>query len=1088
MARSNPFGNRTSAVGQAANAFARQGQSVSQARVSAQNFVSGRGAAPSTPANPRASSNQGLAQRPTGQSAPGRSSGTSELRINPRRAEKINNQQMQNHAQAIFENARRAHADISARVNAFSSEDKQLLDLLPKNEFGMIDFGESNGFGAVKGIANLSEQKLGELRQKAGLFNQKQLLARGPAAPLTPAGDRALAELRMLADGVGLEKLSDDELLRFSGISGANGQPGALGFNPQANIPLFDPRTGSIQEAPKDNVLDSGYASRKAKEAVDRHKINNSTVPGYLDPMVLDAVWSKAFSEAQQEQNSVIAQENIASQRRSEFDASRPGTGQFFDVGQGGSNVSGRSVAGGSPEDIAQTSNEFFSSGGGSQGMPGFGADSLRNEQMALQASLADAFDDENLNIKVYESGRQDARDAYARRLEFEDELNDFARKRTQENERRSLEENKFARERLSLQKSQQSMQIRRQNVESEMRNRRTAAKLGINFDTGGLQWMQEEIRKGEETLQFLELNYALGDKELASQRINIINEYELRMQEHDLNARQAYGQAFSDYQKSISSLQSEFYSSQKDVRTARKEARERYADKVYEIDKATAEFYTEERRRAEDREFELAKHEMDNMIKNGDALSFIDSTASRIEGNSVIKRGREAIQFYDIVEESGNRAETLLANNAGDRQYVAVDNALVTGFMKMTDPGSVVRESEFNRIPDGIGLVEGIRAKWAGWQYGGILTPESRREIVEMSRLLKEAHMENVQIELQPFIDRVDRFNRQSGSFEAVEITDLIPAAILPDLPQTTVDMWTIQMRGGEAHFGGEGALPQFNVDAVGMRTDRHNNPTALAWSPRLEKWFNDRGHKVTKGDPFPDNANAFTLDFSKEKDVYAATRDYIDHHTFYYNGAQRWTHTALSKNDWDSMSIAQKNQVISNMYAKEGGNGSLAINTIQNTPIAEHKNEGFDIIQKAYSQDVPEEIPANQPAMEPSQMLALLPNSSLGEEDFDVSGMLTHKDLSAIRNSSPESRQKVIDQIIKVKLGQIEAKGIYVPRDPGIVAKATAATVQAINDSSLLTMGKGSERAKIVWSAGKFLFQKSADLIKDVSFALSQ
>jgi len=1107
MARSNPFGNRSSAVGKAANAFAGQGQSVSRAAASARSFVSGSGRAPpSNPRNPRASPNQGTAQRPTGDSAPGRSSGTPELRVNSRRSEKINNQQKQDRARQLFDNARKGHADAQARVNAFSREDKDLLNLLPRNEFGMIDFGTDDtsgksAFDFLRDQSGMSNTQINDLKQKAGIFNQQQLLGRGPAAPTTPGGERALAELRDLADGIGLETLSDEELLRFNGISGAQGVPGDPGFNPKDAFHNFN--TGNKTTPGGRSILEGDYIKTKGDEAATKYLESTQGDPNTdFDPHLAQSIRSTAMQEAQAEQQALLTEENRKFNQQAQFDSNRPDASQIFDISGGTSQVSGTTIPGGSPEDIAQTTSQFFGGGGGGGGLP-FGQDSLRNEDMMLQASLSDTFDDENLNIKVFQAGRSDAKDAYTERLNFEDELNDVSQKRIQENERKSMEANKFAREKLAISKSQQSMKIRRDNAESELRNRRTAAKLGINFDTGGIQWMQKEIGKGQELLHNLEMNYALGDSQLAAQRVSIINEYELKMTEHDLTARQAYSTAYSDYQGSIKSLQSEFYTSQKDVRTTRKEARERYADKVFEIDKATAEFYTTERHRAEDRDFELSKQEMDKLIDDGDVDDFISKINSQIEQKKVLSDSQEAIQFFGVIEEAYSRS-LLLESRKGqidpetckefNIDFVAVDNEMINAFVKMTDPGGLVRPSEFDKISGGASYVEQLRVAGKRILEGGVASQSIRKELRDASIGLKAAHMKVIQQNLEPFINRVDRFNRRDGNYEPVELTDIIPAHLIPNLPDATINMWGEQIGGGEAYMGGSGALPQFDTTAVGLRTDRHNNPTALAWSPRLETWFNDRGYNVTKGDVFPENPNAYTMDMSNVKDPYAATRDYIDDHSFYYKNEQRWSHTGITKDSWDSMSVRQKDGVIENMYRKEKGSGELSIAGLNGTPINDRvAQNGNGIIQKAYATDVTSEVPDNHASQDPINLV--------GEDarKYDLSGMWTGDDLKRLAAAPPDKRALVLDQITKVKLGQLEARGIEVPREPGIAARATAASIQGINDASLWVGRQVGEagvdaiedkagKIQLMWDGTRFVFQKAGDFAGSVSTSLSQ
>lgn len=107
-------------------------------------------------------------------------------------------------------------------------------------------------------------------------------------------------------------------------------------------------------------------------------------------------------------------------------------------------------------------------------------------------------------------------------------------------------------------------------------------------------------------------------------------------------------------------------------------------------------------------------------------------------------------------------------------------------------------------------------------------------------------------------------------------------------------------------------------------MRTDRHNNPTALMWTPGVEKFFKDKGYNVSKGDIFPEGGN-YSLDMSNVDNPVEATIDYINNYGFYYNGQQRWSHTAMNASEWNKLSYAKKKDVVKKMYSAEGNKGLL-------------------------------------------------------------------------------------------------------------------------------------------------------------------
>jgi hypothetical protein len=62
-------------------------------------------------------------------------------------------------------------------------------------------------------------------------------------------------------------------------------------------------------------------------------------------------------------------------------------------------------------------------------------------------------------------------------------------------------------------------------------------------------------------------------------------------------------------------------------------------------------------------------------------------------------------------------------------------DIALITGFMKMLDPGSVVRETEFATARDTAGLFTQLQNRLEKAQNGQLLSPQQRREYVALSQ-----------------------------------------------------------------------------------------------------------------------------------------------------------------------------------------------------------------------------------------------------------------------------------------------------------------------------------------------------------------
>lgn len=77
-------------------------------------------------------------------------------------------------------------------------------------------------------------------------------------------------------------------------------------------------------------------------------------------------------------------------------------------------------------------------------------------------------------------------------------------------------------------------------------------------------------------------------------------------------------------------------------------------------------------------------------------------------------------------------------------------DIALITQFMKMLDPGSVVRETEFATAQNAAGYYEGLKAKLASLKgTGELLTPAARDQYITLAKkYLEAAEIEGKQVE----------------------------------------------------------------------------------------------------------------------------------------------------------------------------------------------------------------------------------------------------------------------------------------------------------------------------------------------------
>lgn len=82
----------------------------------------------------------------------------------------------------------------------------------------------------------------------------------------------------------------------------------------------------------------------------------------------------------------------------------------------------------------------------------------------------------------------------------------------------------------------------------------------------------------------------------------------------------------------------------------------------------------------------------------------------------------------------------------SAENPSAASDIALITGFMKMNDPGSTVREGEFATAANAGGVDAKIRSTYNNLLNGQRLTPEQRNDFVNASGQLYGSHAEQYQ------------------------------------------------------------------------------------------------------------------------------------------------------------------------------------------------------------------------------------------------------------------------------------------------------------------------------------------------------
>jgi hypothetical protein len=172
------------------------------------------------------------------------------------------------------------------------------------------------------------------------------------------------------------------------------------------------------------------------------------------------------------------------------------------------------------------------------------------------------------------------------------------------------------------------------QNTETEMQNRNAAAKLGINFDTGGLKWMQTQQQKGVDALNFISQQMAINDSAYAEDSLRVIRTYTQNTLQASQDATQAYNMANKNYNDSIKNAKADYGNNTTALRQFYATQQEKYSSNIYDIDKDLGDKY-----------LVFNKEIRDSMDKNADNKRADEQLGWNILNQAIDNYGRNVPQ-----------------------------------------------------------------------------------------------------------------------------------------------------------------------------------------------------------------------------------------------------------------------------------------------------------------------------------------------------------------------------------------------------------------------------------------------------------
>ena len=104
-------------------------------------------------------------------------------------------------------------------------------------------------------------------------------------------------------------------------------------------------------------------------------------------------------------------------------------------------------------------------------------------------------------------------------------------------------------------------------------------------------------------------------------------------------------------------------------------------------------------------------------------------------------------VKEYNNIKTKSSAMEKALEMSKKGGNMVAVDQALISLYNKLTDPQSVVRESEYARTQENQALINRITGKMDKWMQGGAgITQDEREALVAMAREINSVYNQNYQ------------------------------------------------------------------------------------------------------------------------------------------------------------------------------------------------------------------------------------------------------------------------------------------------------------------------------------------------------
>jgi hypothetical protein len=245
-------------------------------------------------------------------------------------------------------------------------------------------------------------------------------------------------------------------------------------------------------------------------------------------------------------------------------------------------------------------------------------------------------------------------------------------------------------------------------------------------------------------------------------------------------------------------------------------------------------------------------------------------------------------------------------------------------------------------------------------YQQTGVMTPALASKMLKVQTLQETKDKTAEGYTLSPGQVRFDSTGKQVASVpkdgaggDVLTLKDVVTASAAYGDPEAAWERFSPLIGMSDTAFAD--AQKQVGGVGGGMRTDRHNNPTAMTTAVAKELGLAE-GTDYVAGDAFDGGVTAKLIGDPMEVTIRAldgAARD-TSRAAFYTKGNKlRWNYIGMTDAQWLALTPEQKQNVVRSMYKREGGDGSVwaatkaaaLISKDEATRVAEEKKVATEI-----------------------------------------------------------------------------------------------------------------------------------------------